>query len=287
MAFLQQGQAMTKRQALEARERSGRSWLLTIGAFTGINAILMLLNSSFEFLFSAALPYHLLYFARFVTGTMPDVAYEGNAKPALPMWLLYAAIAITVVCVAIYVLLWAFSKRRPVVLLIGTVVFLLDGLTFPLLYPAVFTFSTGTILDIVLHVVALAFLIWGVVASFKLKKLPPEEEQPVQGAYAYPAEGGAPAGAGDLPDGQQEGERRGGEEGRVPEEEDGERAWREEERAWAQQDGRQEDEWRDERNEDGLREAADGYADAYGPYDEEREGDGEGRSESEEREYED
>ncbi len=170
--------SLSRREMLERQYASARSNFLLILVFTAVNILLLLTNTGFYFLFSAAMPYYSVVLGMVFTGKFPDEAYmDENGvvnKPNLPSAFLYVAIAFAAVCLLVYLLFYLASKKHPAFLLAGTVFFVLDTVSllfFVLLFSGIGQFA----LDFVFHALVLWMLISGVIGGLKLKKLPPEE----------------------------------------------------------------------------------------------------------------
>ena len=164
------------RPALEAKYKSGRSNLLLVIAFTLINMVLLLAGGNVYFLFSASIPYFLTWFGMELCGKLPPEYYHGRQSPEfLDSSFLVLTVVIALVILGVYLLSWIFSsKGRVAWLILALVLFSLDTVILILLQGI----SVDGIMDILLHGVVLYYLISGVMAHFKLKNYPPEEEAP-------------------------------------------------------------------------------------------------------------
>ena len=168
---------MTERQKLEKRYRSALSSLLLIAAFSGVNLLLLLINSDKYFLFSAYIPYLLGDYAMFFGGRYPAETYTEFPDIVFFGTGVFAAItAAAVLFVLFYLLCWFFAKKKKAVWLIFALsLFVIDTI----IMFVVVGFYIDMIIDVIFHVWAIVSLALGISAHIKLKKLPEEEEIPV------------------------------------------------------------------------------------------------------------
>lgn len=168
---------MTERQKLEKRYRSALSSLLLIAAFSGVNLLLLLINSDKYFLFSAYIPYLLGDYAMFYGGKYPAKAYTEFPDVVFFGTPVFAGIvAVAVLFVLFYLLCWFFAKKKKAQWLIFALsLFVIDTLVMFF----VVGFEAGMIIDVIFHVWAIVVLSLGISAHLKLKSLPEEEEFPV------------------------------------------------------------------------------------------------------------
>ena len=176
-------QNMTERQKLTARYNGARSNILLVIAFTLINSVLLFTGSDSYFLFSAAIPYYMTLFGLLYTGRMPAEWYEGveNFQPD-PDAVLYVYVAIAVVIVALYALMWFLSKKHGYGWLVAALLLFVAD-TFAMFYYTGFT--ADMILDFVFHIWVLVSLTSGIIAAINLKKLPEEEPYLAQEGQTY------------------------------------------------------------------------------------------------------
>lgn len=133
---------------------AARSNLLLVVVFTAINVILRLVSADLYFLFSASTPLALLDIAALV---------EVSAVTA-------AAAVLAFVIIGLYLLCWALSKKHPGWMTVALVLFAVDAVVLVVLYDI-----GAMIIDLLMHVWVLYYLISGVAASAKMKKMSPEE----------------------------------------------------------------------------------------------------------------
>lgn len=154
---------------------AARSNLLLVVGFTLFNIILLVTNSNTYFLFSAYIPYIFGDFGMYLCGKYPaeyygadmaDLKFAGNGVFAL-------FIGLAVVFIALYFLCWIFSKKQRVGWMIAALVLFIADTIILLLIGGI---SVDLMMDYVFHVWVIVSLSRGVVAYFKYKKLPPEEE---------------------------------------------------------------------------------------------------------------
>lgn len=172
----QEAQPVSQRQLLEGRYASARNNLLWILLFTVVNIGMLLAQKFTYFLFSAFIPYAIVDLGMYVCGKLPAEFYEGDLSEYQffgDTVLILAVVVAAVICV-LYLLCWLFSKKGRVAwLIVGLVLFVLDTILMFLN-----GISLDSILDVVFHCLAIFSMSRGVAAHFKLKDLPPEEEEP-------------------------------------------------------------------------------------------------------------
>ena len=148
--------------------------LLFIGIMTVINILLLLTNTDTYFLFSATVPYLIVYIGMIACGRFPAEFYtdgwEGFAilPPMCIGFFLLFAFAIT----ALYVLSYFLSKKDKVGWLIFALVF------FAIDTIIMFVFQTidgSMIIDFALRIYVLVSFVMGIISQYRLKKLPPVE----------------------------------------------------------------------------------------------------------------
>ncbi len=167
--------AIPERQRLENRYNASRGNLLLVIVFTLINIVLIFTKSYSYFLFSAFVPYVMVDEGWYWTGRYPSEYYEDGVILSADSFL-YTMIAIVAVVLVVYLLCWLFSNKNRVGWLITALVFFALDTVFYVWYCGI---SVEGIIDLLFHVWVLYYLISGIVAHYKLKKLPPEEETPV------------------------------------------------------------------------------------------------------------
>ena len=171
---------LSPRALCQAKYNSARMNLLLVLGFTLINIVVCCLGSDGYFLFSASIPYYLVLMGSIMTGRMPDEYYTEwpESEPFLGIGYLVVMLVIALVMLLVYLACFFLSKKNRVGWLITAAVFFgID--TLGMLY--LFGFSTDSIFDTVFHVWVLYYLINGIVNCFKLKKLPEDEPEPVEG----------------------------------------------------------------------------------------------------------
>ena len=150
------------------RYKGALNSLLMIFAFSGLNLVLLLINSDKYFLFSAYMPYLLGDYAMFYGGRYPEEAYKDFPDTEFfgaGTFALVVAVAVAVLC--FYLLSFFMAKKgKGVFLIFALSVFILDTL----IMFSVIGFSIFQILDIIFHVWAIASLALGGAAFLKKKK---------------------------------------------------------------------------------------------------------------------
>ena len=157
------------RAAQEKRYNSARSNILIAVILTVVNMALYSANS--YFLFSAAVPYYLFTMGMLFGGGFPDSFYLEIGVDPLPFdaSILFGMVIPAVLILAALFLCWLFSgKGRVGWMIAALVLFAVDTVGMVLLE----TMSKNLILNIVFHIALIVYLVMGIAAHFKLKKLP-------------------------------------------------------------------------------------------------------------------
>lgn len=173
------------RTVLESKVGVGRANLLMVLLFTLINCALIFTGSTTYFLFSAYIPYIFVGSATILTGHMPDEFY-GDEKPIefYPDSFLYVAIAVAVVILICYLVCWMVIKKHAFAgCLCALILFGMDSVLLLLGIVIEMSFDLSAIIDIAFHAWVLYYLIVGLIASVKLKKLPPEPQADQYAVY--------------------------------------------------------------------------------------------------------
>ena len=148
------------REYLLRQVANGRYSLLLIVILTVVNLIMTILDTNTYFLFSASVPYYLVFVGMGIENGFVDGAW--NVKGTLT----YTGLVIALVIVAVYLLCWLLSKKRA-----GWLTAALVVITF-----ALYDSPMGKLVDFLLHIWAIVELVLAVRGSRKLKELPPTEE---------------------------------------------------------------------------------------------------------------
>ena len=137
--------------------KSARSNLLLMIAMTTINLILIMVEASFSFLFTAFAP----MFALAVFGELSMKA---------------VGVAIAIIILAMYLVCYFLSKKYRVFILIALILFILDTLILGAVILLTLELQDASVLiDVGFHAWILYYLINGVIAWANMRKLPPEE----------------------------------------------------------------------------------------------------------------
>lgn len=150
-------QMAAQRERLQKKYDSARSNLLLAIVLTVVNIVLFFANSGTMLLFSVSVPYYAVIFAYLF-----EIA---------PIGIAFAAIILV-----IYFLCWLLSKKRNGWLIAALVLFAIDTLGMAGLY--LLAEDASGLMDGLIHIWVLYYLVAGVSAGVKLKKLPdilPEE----------------------------------------------------------------------------------------------------------------
>ena len=161
-------QAFSPRQNLLSQYQAGRGNLLLVVIFTLINVILISFGQETYFLFSATLPYVIAVFGAIFCGMMPDEYYDDSDayRQMFESSKIYIFVAVAVAIIALYFICFLFSGKRVGFLIAALTMFSLDTVFM------LFFYGFSMILDIFFHAWVLFYLIRGVSAHFKLKKMP-------------------------------------------------------------------------------------------------------------------
>lgn len=169
------GQELSTRRTYEQKYKSSRMNLLMVVILTAINLVLLVTNANSYFLFSAFIPYFIASMGMLLCGRYPQEFYEGEFEELVFFndTVFIVLLVIAIVITSFYLLAWFLSnKNRVGWLIFALVFFVVDTLGMFVLNGA----SFEGILDILFHAWVIYDLSRGIVAYYKLKKLPPEEE---------------------------------------------------------------------------------------------------------------
>lgn len=160
--------------------KNARTNLLITIAFTLVNIILLIVDGSVYFLFSAYIPYSLVSSSKFLCGLYPaefyeELGYDVNSIEFLPEAAFYISLAIAAVILVVYLLCFIFSKKNRYGWLIAALVFFAVDTVLMVLGFDFSSFDIYTILDVVFHAWIIFILVKGIMAGLKLSKLPVTE----------------------------------------------------------------------------------------------------------------
>lgn len=165
---------VSERELYEQKYRSSRMNLLLVVIFTAVNLVLLVTNADTYFLFSAFIPYFITLTGMAVCGLFPKEYYEGLEEIVfLDKSVFVVLLVISVVLTLLYLLAWLMSNKNRVGWLIFALVFFgIDtlGMFF------INGISIESAFDILFHAWVIYYLVVGISAHYKLKKLPVEEE---------------------------------------------------------------------------------------------------------------
>ena len=154
------------REYLLRQVANGRYSLLLIVILTVVNLIMTILDTNTYFLFSASVPYYLVFVGMGIENGFVNGAW--NVKGTLT----YTGLVIALVIVAVYLL----SKKRAGWLTAALVLFIIDTVALVVITFALYDSPMGKLVDFLLHIWAIVELIQAVRGSKKLRALPPTEE---------------------------------------------------------------------------------------------------------------
>ena len=185
---------LSPRATQEAKYNAARVNLLFVVGFTLVNMILTLTGSDTYFLFSAHVPYFITVYGVVFCGMMPTEFYTElgvSELELLPKSAIAVFVGIAAVLVAVYFVCWLLSKKRVGWLIAALSFFAIDTVLLILNYGI----GVESIIDLLFHAWVIYYLIAGIVAHQKLKKLPAEE--PVMYMDTMPGDYVAPSNEGD------------------------------------------------------------------------------------------
>lgn len=161
---------LSERDKMIQKHNVCRSNLLFLIIFTLVNMVFVICRSETYFLFSASIPYLLTVFG---------ALFGGENFLSEPVF--YIMVSLAVIILVVYLLCWIFSKKHIAWLIVALALFVIDTVC---MIPANFLFFEikDAIFDIVFHGLLLYYLISGVVAYFKLKRIPEYEEVTEEGS---------------------------------------------------------------------------------------------------------
>lgn len=154
------------REFCEQQISGTRNCLIGVIIFSLLNMVMLALDTGTMFLFSASVPYYLVWFGK----CMDNGTYNGSGDMGS---LSVTALVIGLVILGVYFLCWILSKKHRGWLIVALVLFCVDtvallGITFGLMDNPM-----GNIMDMVFHALVLYILALSVRSVSKLKQMPP------------------------------------------------------------------------------------------------------------------
>jgi hypothetical protein len=158
--------AVSYRAHLQQQLTIARRTLLGVVVMTLINLALLLTNGNTYLVFSASVPYYLT-----VVGKLMDNGFGEMVKNST-----YTAtgLAMGVAILLVYLLPWFLSKKKGTWLYLGAGLLCLDLLALGVVSFLLFEGIADTVVDMLIHVVAIVQIGKGAKAYELLKDLPPE-----------------------------------------------------------------------------------------------------------------
>ena len=138
------------REYLLRQVANGRYSLLLIVILTVVNLVMTILDTNTYFLFSASVPYYLVFVGMGIENGFVDGAW--NVKGTLT----YTGLVIALVIVAVYLLCWLLSKKRAGWLTAALVLFFVDTVALVVITFALYDSPMGKLVDFLLHIWAIA-----------------------------------------------------------------------------------------------------------------------------------
>ena len=161
---------LSERDRMIQKHNVCRSNLLFLIIFTIINIVLIATKADLYFLFSAFVPFWIAYLG---------ALFGGEAFLSAPVF--YIMLAIAFLILVVYFLCWLFSKKHIAWLIVALALFIVDTVCLLALFLLSGDMMSGW-MDIFFHAWVLYYLISGVVAYFKLKRIPEYEEVTEEGS---------------------------------------------------------------------------------------------------------
>lgn len=173
----QNTQPLSERVLLQNKYNSSRNNLLLVVIFSIINVFICVFGGETYFLFSAIVPYYIAFVGAMFCGRFSDEFYTSIGLDKSELWnesFLAVFVAIAIIIIAVYLILFIFSKKKVGFLIAAMVCFIID--TIALFY--LFGIAADMIVDYIFHAWVMVSLIIGIRAHYKLQDLPAEEETP-------------------------------------------------------------------------------------------------------------
>jgi hypothetical protein len=154
------------RAHLQQQLSVARRTLLGVVVMTVINLVLLLTNGGTYLVFSASVPYYLTFLGKVIDNGFGALVKNGTYTAT--------GLVLGLILLSVYLLPWFLSKKRGNWLYLGAGLLCLDLLALAAVSLLLFESITGTVLDILVHIVAIVQIGKGAKAYQTLKDLPPE-----------------------------------------------------------------------------------------------------------------
>ncbi len=176
-----------KTKEMFARDlKISNSNILAMIAFTLINIVLIIVNADMSFPFSAAVPMYLVLLFAELCGMRSAEFYELNYGANWEQYefigsgVFWTVVVMALVMVAVYFVLWHFSKKKKVFSIILMVLYAIDTLGLLVFCTAVYAFDFYTIIDFAFHAWVFYYLILALKAWDGMGYAPSEAELATQ-----------------------------------------------------------------------------------------------------------
>lgn len=153
----------------KVRYNTGRSVLLLTLLFTVLNCVILAAGGDSYYLYSLMMPYRIIFYGLYLTGKLPADYYEPTETQFLDPGLFYAALAVSAVIIALFLISYILSKKKVGWLVLGLVMFAVDCVYLAIIY-IMYGFALSDIIDVLFHVWCLISLVTGVICGYKIKK---------------------------------------------------------------------------------------------------------------------
>lgn len=170
----------SQQEKYQQKYNTSRINLLLAVVFTAINLFLLVINADSYFLFSAFIPYFITSMGMLLCGRFPEEYYAASSiemEGFLDNSVFIILLVISIVITLLYLLSWFLSSKQRVGWLIFALVFFVIDTLGMLFLNGIYLDS---ILDILFHAWVIYYLIIGINAHYKLKKLNVETEDVAQ-----------------------------------------------------------------------------------------------------------
>ena len=150
---------------LRAQINGGRYGLMLVAILTAVNLLMVLLDADRYFLFSASVPYYLVFLGKGLENGFADGDWSVSGT------LTYTGLAIALVILAVYVACWLLSKKRSGWMTAALVLFSVDTVALLGIAFVLYDNPAVKLVDFLLHIWAIVEMAQAVRASRKLKAL--------------------------------------------------------------------------------------------------------------------
>ena len=163
---------------LRSKISAGRYSMMLVTILTAVNLLMVLLDADRYFLFSASVPYYLVFLGKGIENGFSSGNWSVNGT------LTYTGLAIALVILVVYAACWLLSKKRTGWITAALVLFSMDTVVLAGIAFVLYDNPAAKLVDFLLHIWAIVEMAQAVRAGGKLKALAAAEEP--QGVYTGP-----------------------------------------------------------------------------------------------------